>query len=428
VHPIPNSAGPIFSPDGRLVIFNGAPLDDPRKYDWWVAPVDGGEPWSSGANKDATFFDIVSFPSIWLPGQLLIIAGTTIEGMNIYRVPISDDGHISGSVEPLTTGPGMSWAPSVSDVGRITLSRFNWIVHLWEVSLDPETGRSVGAPRRVTDDAAPKFYFSLSNNGDRLIYSAFSGSRNQHRNAIHLQDRSTGAARVLVDLTVQAVSLYPRLSGDGSFFCWRHRVDGQQTVWIAPVDEPVGQELCRGCFMVDFFSDGDHVLVDWGRRLSRLGIADGVDSTILELEERALLRSDLSPDDRWLAVQAGEPDGSISIYAVPVRETPAPREEWVEIVSSTVWAGSPRWSTDGSTLYYISERDDFVCVWGQSLDPTTKVPQGEAFPVAHAHRSSMIMLGFAKHMWNLEVGGDRLVFNAGEITGDVYTAMLELED
>jgi hypothetical protein len=28
-------------------------------------------------------------------------------------------------------------------------------------------------------------------------------------------------------------------------------------------------------------------------------------------------------------------------------------------------------------------------------------------------------------MWTLEVGGDRLVFNAGEMTGDVYTAMLE---
>jgi hypothetical protein len=28
-------------------------------------------------------------------------------------------------------------------------------------------------------------------------------------------------------------------------------------------------------------------------------------------------------------------------------------------------------------------------------------------------------------MWTLEVGGDRLVFNAGELTGDVYTAMLE---
>jgi hypothetical protein len=37
----------------------------------------------------------------------------------------------------------------------------------------------------------------------------------------------------------------------------------------------------------------------------------------------------------------------------------------------------------------------------------------------------MARMPFAKHMWNLEVGGDRLVFNAGEVTGDVYTAMLD---
>jgi hypothetical protein len=30
-------------------------------------------------------------------------------------------------------------------------------------------------------------------------------------------------------------------------------------------------------------------------------------------------------------------------------------------------------------------------------------------------------------MWNLEVGNGRLIFNAGEMTGDVYTAMLEEE-
>jgi hypothetical protein len=34
-------------------------------------------------------------------------------------------------------------------------------------------------------------------------------------------------------------------------------------------------------------------------------------------------------------------------------------------------------------------------------------------------------LAMARFMWTLEVGGDRLVFNAGEMSGDVYTAMLE---
>jgi hypothetical protein len=72
-------------------------------------------------------------------------------------------------------------------------------------------------------------------------------------------------------------------------------------------------------------------------------------------------------------------------------------------------------------------RDDFICVWGQRLDPDSKIPIGEPFAVVHAHTSSLQNLSMARFMWNLEVGGDRLVFNAGEMTGDVYTAMLDDE-
>ena len=39
----------------------------------------------------------------------------------------------------------------------------------------------------------------------------------------------------------------------------------------------------------------------------------------------------------------------------------------------------------------------------------------------------MAMMPIRRSMWTLEVGGDRVVFNAGEMTGDVYTAMLEQE-
>ncbi len=83
VRPPPASIGPIFSPDGELFLFSGAPLDDPRRHDWWVAPVDGGEPWSSGRMDAWPKIDIVEFPSNWLPGRLILLAGTTIEGVNL---------------------------------------------------------------------------------------------------------------------------------------------------------------------------------------------------------------------------------------------------------------------------------------------------------------------------------------------------------
>jgi Tol biopolymer transport system component len=353
VLPAPNSTGPVFSPDGRLIIFNGAPLDDRRRRDWWVAPVDGGEPWSSGAREAGLMFDVVEFPSIWLPGQLLFVAGTTIEGMNLYRAKISDNGHISGPVEPLTSGPGMTWTPSISNEGRIALSRFYWIVHLWEMELDPVSGQPRGTPRRITDDASPKFSFSLTREGNRLVYSTYSGPRGKRRNDIVLQDRSTGEESVPVTVPAVTTSVSPRLSNDGSLLSWRVPVDREWVSYVAPIDEPVGREICRSCTIVDFFADGIHALVHRGRSLSRVRIADGSETPILEMEEgRSLIDTDLSRDDRWLAVQTGEPDGSVAIFAVPLRENSSAPNEWVAIATNARWNGSPRWSVNGDILYY----------------------------------------------------------------------------
>jgi len=209
---------------------------------------------------------------------------------------------------------------------------------------------------------------------------------------------------------------------------WNSRMDGQPVSWVAPVSDPVGRELCRGCWVVDFFADGEHVLVDWGKRLSRLNIVGGEESPILELEDLALLDTDLSRDDRWLAIQTGAPDGTVAIDLVPITETPASQEDWIRVAGGSGWVGAPRWSTDQNTLYYLSDQDDFICVWGRSLDPVTKTPIGDEFPVVHAHISTTKMMSFMRSAWTLEVAGNRLVFNAGEMTGDVYTAQLEPAD
>jgi Tol biopolymer transport system component len=223
-------------------------------------------------------------------------------------------------------------------------------------------------------------------------------------------------------------SVYPRLNADGSMLSWRGLVDGQGVSWVAPTAEPFGRELCRNCLVVGFFPDDEHLLVDFGKRLSRVRVNDGDTTLVLELADRVVLDSDLSPDGRWLALQIGEPDGNVGLFVVPLAEIPVSPESFIEISTTPPWVGSPRWSTDQRFLYFISERDDFLCVWARQLDPVTKTPVGEEFAVAHAHSSDIKRMSFARQMWDIEVGGDRLVFNAGELTGDVYTAQLELDE
>ena len=66
------------------------------------------------------------------------------------------------------------------------------------------------------------------------------------------------------------------------------------------------------------------------------------------------------------ALRAGFNPEDLAIYAVPVREPPAARDEWVEIAAGGAWVGAPRWSADGTIIYYLSERVEGtvgVCRW-----------------------------------------------------------------
>ena len=423
----PQGIGAIWSPDGTQLMFVGAPFEDPRNIDWWVAPVEGGPPRSSGINEAVPRIDVVQFPVVWLEDQLLFVAGTTIEGLNLYSVSISREGKITGPHRPLTTGPGMTWAPTVADDGRIALSRLTWLVNLWQVELDPDSGRARGEANRVSMNPSPKYSFSLTRDGNRLAFSTYSGPAGRRRVEVRLHDFSTGQETVQISLPARTISLRPFFSRDGSMLSWADFVEGQRVAYVAPTDDPEDtREICVGCEVLGFLSDGSQALVRRGAaRLELLSLDDGESTKLLELKEGVLLGADLSWDDRWVAVWTGRPDERVTIEIVPLRDGSLVVDSGIEFTDGRHWTGVPRWSVDGRFLYYTSDQDDFLCIWAQPLDVTTKRPVGEPFAVLHAHNAEMKMRVPRKSFFTLTVGHGRLVFNAGETSSEVYTAMLE---
>jgi serine/threonine protein kinase len=428
IFPPPGSGtGPVWSPDGRLALVAGAPLDDPRKRDWWVVPLAGGEPRSSGAMTNLPTIDMVQFPSLWRPGRLLLLAGTTIEGIGLYRAGISDEGHVSGPVHLLTGGPGVTWSPSASTHGRLALERFQWVVSLWEQKLDPVSGRASGSPRRLTRDAAPKFGLSLTRDGQRLAFSLYAGPPEERRSEIHLRDQG-GTETVPVSRPTQTITLNPCLAADGTSLAWTERIGDEVVTFVAPTGEATGREACRGCQPVAFLDGSAELLVNRGNSLSRIRLADGNASPVFELEGRWLMRAALSADERWIAALTSEPEGGRRLRVLPLAGTPGSLQEWIEVAGGDAWVGAPVWGGQGGVLYYLSDRDDFVCVWGRRIDPATGRPTGDPFAVVHAHTMAMDMQMPSKEPWALAVGGDRLVFNAGQTTGELYTALLPSAD
>src|SRR5205807_8847043 len=95
--------------------------------------------------------------------------------------------------------------------------------------------------------------------------------------------------------------------------------------------------------------------------------------------------------------------------------------------------GVPRtaygWSGAGGvqrTAYSTSEQDRFRCIWAQHLD-ATKHAVGQPLGIFHAHeaRRSLFEVGGE---FSLSVVRDKILFNMGERTGNVWLKPLVLSD
>jgi eukaryotic-like serine/threonine-protein kinase len=423
--PYPGSVGPLWSPDGRFLLFAGPKVQAQESDDWWVAPLDGGPAVSTGA-PSLPQVGSVQVPIAWADGRLLVAGGSTTEGVNLYRVRISPgDGKVTGPLELLTSGTGVTNTASVAADGRVAIPRLTWLVQLWEIDTPPGGVASPTTPRALTHDAAPKFGFSLARGAARMAYTAYAGSGSQFRTQVRLRDLASGEETTPIQSATRTITLNPYLSGDGALVSWQDRVDDHWAALVGRAGDSTGREVCRDCRLFGFFSDSRYVLSSGGpARLVRRNVETGAETPLVEAAG-TILDADVSWDDRWLAVAIGRPDGAVTLEVVPLGERAASPMPAILVASSRRFVSSPRWSSDGSRLYYLADRDDFVCLWGQGLDAATKKPRGEPVAVFHAHRSPWRM-NFPRG-FSFRVGRDRIVLNAAEITGNVLVGQLPRE-
>jgi len=86
------------------------------------------------------------------------------------------------------------------------------------------------------------------------------------------------------------------------------------------------------------------------------------------------------------------------------------------------FASKLRWSPDGRLIYYVSDRDNYRCLWAQRLAETTRQPVGAPFAVFHFHRARHSLLNMDLSLLQFSVAPDRVVFSMGERTGNVWFA------
>jgi serine/threonine protein kinase/Tol biopolymer transport system component len=411
----PIHSPPVWSPDGKYILFDGARDSDPGNRNWWIAPVAGGDPIRAMAPALAEQ-SLVRFTFAWRGKYIYWSEGTTIGGMSMYRISISGPPwKVTGVPERITSPLGMQMATSISDDGRLVFSSWIPSINLWSWPLRANETAISGERRQITFESGVKFTLAVAANGSKLAYAA--STRPHQGTDLRLRDIPSGEEKDIASTITLLPS--PRLSADGSRLAWSDLAEGKLVAYLSDLSEPgvaSPPQVCKECFVHDFFSPPTEALIAYGSQIVRQNLATGAQIPLLDIQGLVLTEAALSPGDRWMAFVVARQDSMAALYIAPATKQPVPRDAWIQIAEDRNYLGSPNWSPDGKLIYYESSRDDHYCVWAQRI---TAEGQADGAPVGTLHMHPPMqskMFGGAP----FGITSDTLYILLPQIKGDAY--------
>jgi dipeptidyl aminopeptidase/acylaminoacyl peptidase len=114
-----------------------------------------------------------------------------------------------------------------------------------------------------------------------------------------------------------------------------------------------------------------------------------------------------------MKLKIAEP-GVANIYVMPVSGG-----EQTRITEGQYLDDKLRWSPDGRTIYFLSQRGGFFNVWGIHFNPAAGKPVGQAFRVTD-FQSPARMAAPANQASEIGVSAKRLVLPITEVSGSIW--------
>jgi serine/threonine protein kinase/Tol biopolymer transport system component len=392
------SIGPIaLHPDGQRITFLGN--SDTLGGVFWAVPLAGGAfarvnvagAVQAAMRKTA----VLPMDFRWAPsGDALYIEGASNGVINLWRIGVDRATleWVSGP-ERLTTGIGSDGDVSPSPDGRkLAFVTKAETARVWALPFDAATSRVTSEGQPVTKPSLLSG-FDLSADGRWLV----SLVARQGKETMELWSRSleTGTETMLGEARAYFA---PRLSRDGSLVAYRSLpltpALEQRLAWM-PRAGGTEHTLARGIRNpYDWSADGSLILHNCpdGKAppaicLSPRDATTTADTrTIVADSDHAIFQGRFSPDGRWILFNA---QSLRSVGTSVLGVVPATGGKWTRLTDATLWADKPRWSPDGRTIYFISNRNGaFFDVWGLPFNPDTGRTAGGEFRVTHNENPS----------------------------------------
>jgi Tol biopolymer transport system component len=422
-----------WHPDSRRVSMYGQ--DPEHGWSFWTVPLDGGPGIRSGISPDVaqrlneTSLRLGGF--VWAPaGDTLYFEGRSERTQNVWRIRVNARTleWIAGP-DRLTTSSGLESGLALSPDGKRLAfgSRFERTL-VWSLPFDPVSGRITGTGEPITPDGADARILDISPDGRQLVYRI--NGRNTDELWIRSLDRQADRLR---RVEVDAAIVHPRWSRDGAQLAYLrrpvNRTHPAAVVLLAANDEHERHVVARTGspeMVYDWGLDGCSFLVRCRANATRSAICRL--TTPLEAGPKAEMQVIASDPDRNLYAAAYSPDGRwVSFIAAAdlsrstVYVTPSTGGAWIPITINDdhFFEDLPRWSPDGRTLYFLSNRTGFWNLFGRRFNPDTGTPLGEPFQVSRFD-SSLQMVGPNVSGLQMAVTHERLILPVTQTSGAVW--------
>jgi serine/threonine protein kinase/Tol biopolymer transport system component len=417
---VPWAWGPLFSPDGKYVLFSGGPSSNATsEIDWWVVPVNGGRSVKTGMIPALRQQGVVESPGgggpaqDWIENRILFGARG-----HIWEVEIDPKTwNAAGPARQVTSGAGPFSGPRATRVEgkmRMVLTVSSGLSRIFSLPLDPKTGAASGELEPLSYSGGDLFGVTGSADGSKIVYL----HSDPNGDSVRVRQVATGAETTLISARVR-----PQMSPDGSFVAFAEMPGRQLNVIPASGGEASKLLDFQGQGQVYGWSPDSKRIVYWEGspiRFSLVNEQSHQTSVLISHPNYDIHGASLSPDQRWVLFHTPLPRKSI-IRIAPVRDGRAAGEaEWITVVDRDAMNSVPGWSRDGALVFFRSTLDGSQCLYAQRLDAATKRPAGDPFAVHHFHQSRI------RPLPGVVMGGlllpDRYYMAVQEFTGNVWLA------
>jgi Tol biopolymer transport system component/DNA-binding winged helix-turn-helix (wHTH) protein len=420
-----------WHPNGRQISVYGR---DPE-YGWsfWTIPLDGKPRLRSRVAAPVAQrlrdSDVRLGGFVWSPrADTLYFEGRSDDTANVWRIRVDPSTLEWVSADRLTTSSSLESGIALSRDGkRLAFGSRTERTVAWSMPFDPVSGRIVGDGEAVTPESANAEILDLSPDGSQLAYRV--AGRNRHELWIRSIDEQADHLRTV---EVGSAIVQPRWSRDGTQLAYLRRpVDPQRAsavVLLGANDDGDQRVLpaARSPEMVyDWSVDGRSFLVRCRTKvlsaICRLANSDAHGSApdmdvVASDPMRNLYAAKQSPDGRWVSFIAATDLDRSTVFVSPADGGP-----WISMTESDdrYFEDKPRWSPDGRTLYFLSNRNGFWNLWGRRFDPDAQKAAGAAFQVSRFD-SSLQMVPSNVSDLQIAITRRRLILPVTQTSGAVW--------